>query len=268
MKNYRILCMIDFSEETSSLLHYAVQLAAAYRAELRVLHVYFIPDAYQGEVFIPKEALAEYEAQCHADFRKLHEAAGPQAAAPHFVVRQGDVLEEANRLIAEAQIDLLLVGNRGGGILVNILGNHTLKFIYHAKCPVLSVPSSVTFHPFKRVLLATDWEDTPPRKVDQLIRILRPLKASLDVLHIAQKQEQAFREVNRDSLSLGDIPHTFYYLWESHIEQGLQQHITEHGNDLLVMIPRHHRFFDRLFQKSITRQMGFHARVPLLTVHA
>jgi len=268
MKDFRILCMIDFSEDTPSLLKYAVNLAAAYQAKLWVMHVYYIPIGYQGDVFIPSEALEAYEVQCQKDFQKLHSPYAQEGHQLHFMVRHGDVLGEANRLVEEEKIDLLIAGNRGGNLLVNILGNHTLKFIYHARCPVLTVPPTLDFRPFERVLLATDWGDTAAEKMEQLIKVILPLKPNLDVIHVAQKQDHTFQEINQEGLDLSQIPHTFYYLWESHIEDGLQQHIEDHRNDLIVMIPRHHNFFDRLFQKSITRQMTFHSKVPLLTIHA
>jgi len=133
---------------------------------------------------------------------------------------------------------------------------------------VLTVPPTLDFRPFERALLATDREDTAAEKMEQLVKVILPLKPNLDVIHVAQKQDHTFQEINQDGLDLSQIPHTFYYLWESHIEDGLQQHIEDHRNDLIVMIPRHHNFFDRLFQKSITRQMAFHSKVPLLTIHA
>jgi len=268
MEENRILCMIDFSEATPALLSYAARLASAYQAKLWVLHVYFVPSGYQGEVFIPKEALEGYEKQCREDFGKFKKGDDLKDVDLHFEVRHGDLIEEANQLIAQKKISLLLAANRGGGLLVNILGSNTLKLIYHAQCPVLTVPPGLTFQPFRRPLMAIDGEETPRQQLVRFMKMLLPYKPVLDVIHIAGKRDRTFKEMNKKEYSFEGIPHTFYYLWENHVEDGLEHHMAEHANDLIIMIPRHHRFFDRLFQKSITRQVAFHTSVPLLTIHA
>lgn len=268
MEKNHILCMIDFSEETPALLRYATQLSEAYQAKLWVLHVYFVPSGYQGEVFIPKEALESYEKQCIKDFFRLKQGDVLKDHDFHFEARHGDIVEEANQLIEQEKINLLVAGNRGGNLLVSILGSNTLKLIYHARCPVLSVPPSVVFQPFRRLLLATDWEESPRQKIVQIMQLLSRHEPTMDIIHVAQKQNRTIKEINKNEFKMKGVPHTLYYLWENHVEEGLEHHIAEHENDLIVLFPRHHHFFDRLFQQSITRQMVFHAKVPLLTIRA
>jgi nucleotide-binding universal stress UspA family protein len=174
------------------------------------------------------------------------------------------LIVQANRAIDQHRIDLLVVGNRGGGLTTNVLGSHTLKLIYHANCPVLSIPQQATFQPFRRIAFATDWHRTSEKNISQLRNLVKQFNAQLDVIHVSTSEKAA--ESDEAAFRAHEIPGTLHYLWSEHIEEGLQEHIEQHQNDLLVLIPHQHSFFDRLFQKSITRQMVYHSQIPLLTL--
>nr|WKN34591.1 universal stress protein [Tunicatimonas sp. TK19036] len=267
MEIQKILILIDLSEETPSLFTYGLQLAQAWNAEVWVQHIYYIPPDLAGEVFIPMDALKKYEHQAHKAFEQLKESANLSTdREPHFLISHGDFVVQANQLIDQEGIDLVMVGNRGGGYSANILGSHTLKAIYHIHGPVLSVPKEALFRPFHRIAFATDWHNHSPKALDQLIVLARHFKAHLDIIHVSQKHGKPMEEVSRQTYDLGEVSHTFYYLWVKEIEEGLQQHLVEHQNDLIVLVPHHHTFFDWLFQKSVTRQMAYHTQIPLLTL--
>ncbi|MEO0330774.1 MAG: universal stress protein [Bacteroidota bacterium] len=261
-----ILILVDLSEATPSLLRYGLQLAASVSAEVWVQHIYYFPPDLAGEVRIPVAALEQYKHQAEQKLEALREEiALPIKQLPHFSVIRGDLIEQINYTIEECNIDLVIVGNRGGGLTTNILGSHTLKVIYHARCPVLSVPESVSFRPFNRIALATDWQVVSSKNVSQIKNLVKQWDAYLDVIHVStdtKSEEGGLRE----PLGLERMPYTLHCLWERNIDTGLQKHIAQYQNNLLVLIPYQHSFFDRLFQKSITRQMVYHIQIPLLTL--
>jgi len=260
-----ILILTDLSETATDLLRYGWQLAQALSAKVWVQHVYYFPPDLAGDVLVPVDAMERYEQQAYVKLEKLTEsiASAPESPVQCFVVR-GDLVVQANRAIDQHRIDLLLVGNRGGGLSSNILGSRTLKLIYHANCPVLSVPQQATFQPFHRIAFATDWHRTSEKNISQLRNLVKQFNAHLDVIHVSTSEKAA--ESDEATSQVNQVPGTLHYLWSEHIEEGLQEHIEQHQNDLLVLIPHQHSFFDRLFQKSITRQMVYHSQIPLLTL--
>lgn len=265
MKIGKILILIDLGEETPSLLRYGFQLAQTLKANVWVQHIYYIPPDLVGEVFIPSEALKKYEKKVFREFKKLKKGTLSEIAEPHFIVSHGDLVEKANQLIDQENIDLVVVGNQGGGLSTNILGSNTLKLIHHAHCQVLSVPKQAEFKPFMRMAFATDWQDTSATLLQRIKDFVQLFNAHLDIIHVSEKHER--REVSIEVTGMADLSHTFYYHWAKDVEEGLQQHVAEYQNDLIVLIPHHHDFFDRLFRRSVTRQMVFHSHVPLLTLH-
>lgn len=262
-----ILILVDLSETTPSLLRYGVQLASSLSAQTWIQHVYYFPPDLAGDVLIPADAIERYEAQARQKLEKLKKSVAELTKMPLYsIVVRGDLTVQTNRLIEQRNIDLVVVGNRGGGLTTNILGNNTLKLIYHARCPVLSVPDQISFEPFRRIAFATDWQQTTPKNVNQLKGLVKFYDADLDIIHVSTDEKPAAENLN-EPYHLKDIPYTLHYLWDKDIEEGLQKHVTEHQTNLLVLIPHQHSFFDRLFQKSITRQMVYHTHIPLLTLH-
>ncbi|MGB3779021.1 MAG: universal stress protein [Tunicatimonas sp.] len=264
----KILILLDLGEETPSLLAYGRQLARTLEADVWLQHVYYLPPAMEGELFIPAEALQEYERQLHEQLTSLQKPVAEQLGrSVQYEVSFGELATEMNRLIAREHIDLVVMGNRGRHFSDNVLGSSTLKVIHRATCPVLSVPSPLPFHPYRRIALATDWKETSLSTTSWLVGFAHQCQAHLDIIHFRRRDEVIGGELSIErALSL--VPNTFYSPHNHDIEEGLQRHVKQHHDDLIVLIPRTHGFFDRLFQQSVTRQVVYHTQMPLLTLPA
>lgn len=268
MKIQKVLILSDFSEVSFHLLTYGSALAQYLNAQVWVQHAYYIPSNVAGETLVPEDVREHYEKRIRLSFDRLKEKLPLlEEKEVSLVVNYGDLVTEMNRLIDREQIDLVMVGNHGGGFLTNILGSHTVKVIQHAHCPVLSVPKQATFHPYQRLVWATDLKPIHAETWDYLTAFVQTFQTHLDIIHVGEKSE----EFEKTSLIMYSGCHTFshrfFNLYLPDIEKGIQQHIHDYQNDLLVLLPHAHSFFDRLFQKSITRQLAFQGNIPLLTIH-
>lgn len=269
MKIQKILVLTDLSAASVSLLHYGVGLSLHLNAQLWVQHVYYIPPTVAGEVFVPEEVMQNYEQNVYRGFDHL-KAEIPALSEQNgsFVASYGDLLTEANRLIDEEGIDLLLVGNRGAGFLTNILGSNTIKSIQQAHCPVLSVPAETVFRPFRRMALALDLKKTSAALIGQAADIAKIFGARVDLVHVSEAPvpvdiQQLTRSLEQ---ALETVPHQFYSVHSLDVESGIARHLEGKNNDLLLLFPRAHSLFDRIFQKSITRKAAYQEKVPLLTL--
>lgn len=265
----RILILSDFSDASRKSVHYGLQLAQSLEADTWIQHVYYIPPELAGQVVISQEALKNYEESVRKNYESLQSDQLPRIGeGTHFVLNRGDLIEEMNRLIDKETIDLVVVGNHGSGFWTNVLGSNTVKVIQHAHCPVLSVPEEAIFEPFKKIAFATDLQETSPEVLAQLVSFAQTFQAHVDVIHVSDKTSRDSKEeFGMLEQMLTSVSHTFYYAWEKDIEEGILEHVQEHQNDLLVLVPRVHPFFDRLFQKSISQQMVYHSKLPLLSIH-
>ena len=257
--------MTDFSEEAWHALAYGLQLAKLVRALVWVQHVYYIPPDWAGEVSIPREALQNYQQQMYREFETIRQklAMSPDV---QLLIEHGDLIEQMNALIDREHIDLVVVGNRGKGFLTNLLGSNTVKIIHHAHCSVLAVPEQATFPPFQRIVFAADLQGLSPPVLSYISQFTQHFPAPVDIMHVYQEGDHDIENPQRLDKIFDRVPHTFYYEWTEDVEEGIQRHIEEHGNDLLMLVPRAHPLFDTLFQRSISRKLAYHSRVPLLAI--
>jgi len=130
----RILCCVDFSESCQRTLEYATSLAHEYGSDLvlvNVLEGINDPTEIEASVTTASNRLAE-----------LVPAEGFQSKYQGFV-RIGKPYQQIIALSAEAQCDLVIVGERGGNISErNVLGSTTHRVIQLGHRPVLVVRGS------------------------------------------------------------------------------------------------------------------------------
>jgi nucleotide-binding universal stress UspA family protein len=129
-----IVCALDDSNEAESVLRAAASFAAAYRAQLWIVHVVSTPPAY------PDVDLDQHIAQLTeaSQFRLRELKAKVGVDAPHTVV-DALLADGIHQEIIRRKADLLVTG-RGHTIgTFSRLWSHLYSIIRDSPCPVLSV---------------------------------------------------------------------------------------------------------------------------------
>lgn len=183
-----VLCPIDLSEVSRLALRYAVAVARAHDARLRVLQVVEsgLPPMANGP------ALFELSADARASLdEELNWFVAPvlHADVPTEVhLREGKVvatiLDEAATLTAP----LIVIGTHGrGGFERFALGSVAEKVLRKASCPVLAVPPHATpADGFRRVLVATDFSAPSERALSFAELVAVPSSANLFLVHVLE----------------------------------------------------------------------------------
>jgi nucleotide-binding universal stress UspA family protein len=95
--------------------------------------------------------------------------------------------------------------------------------------------------------------------------------ARLDVVHIIPEGHTMSPEEtsigNFVERSLENSPHKTHVVTESNAGKGLLHFIDQHQVDLVIIEPRKHSFFHKLFSGSTTSEVLFNSPVPVLTIH-
>ena len=126
----KILCPVDFSEQSTRTFAYAAKLAHHLRAEVITLYVYDTPELFDtpGHTRPELEArLAELKAPCeHVQVSRLLHPGPP-----------GEVI---CWLAQEHKCDLIVMGTHGRtGLKHLFLGSVAEHVMRHARCPVVTV---------------------------------------------------------------------------------------------------------------------------------
>jgi nucleotide-binding universal stress UspA family protein len=135
----RILVPCDFSETSAAAVRYAVALARNFGARLHFLHV---GDRAQSQ-FESEFPIGLENAVEDAVRERLLRIVTPQEEVelnPEFAVRPGAPAAEIVRYAQDANIDLIVMGTHGRGLVGHmVMGSVAEKVVRTASCPVLTV---------------------------------------------------------------------------------------------------------------------------------
>jgi nucleotide-binding universal stress UspA family protein len=139
----KILVPTDFEATSQVAVNYARALAEAFGASIHVLHVLEDPmiHAASHEYFTPQPNYREaMEGDAHSRLRgQLNEEQTARFRA-QFVARWGIPFVEIIRYAKDENVDLIVMGTHGLGVIAHILmGSVAEKVVRKAPCPVLIV---------------------------------------------------------------------------------------------------------------------------------
>jgi nucleotide-binding universal stress UspA family protein len=180
LKLDNVLVATDFSPVSKSAVLYATSIARRHRSKLFLVNVVTsrsesaLMDGWRaGQAEIIEQLLAN-----HLDGIQ-HE----------LIVRSGDIWDVLSHLIAEKEIDMLVVGTRGRtGVPKLILGSVAENIFRHALCPVLTVGPNISDQDPEigpeRILAATGFAAHSLFSVRYAIELAQDLRSSLALLHV------------------------------------------------------------------------------------
>ena len=202
-----ILMATDFSEVSQHALLHALAMAKRYDAKLTVVHV-APPEA---QTPIPMEPVpVEIDWQKKRGAEGLARLEGYEALHmfPHeMVLKQGSPWPEIRELIEERDIDLVVLGTHGRGVIGKLLlGSVAEQVLRHATCPVLTVgPDVLTSlldrERFGHILFATDFSDGSLHALANALSIAEEHDAEITLMHVLEQLEPLPMEYSEELLS-------------------------------------------------------------------
>jgi len=266
----KILVPIDFSSCSKNALKNALQLAKKTKAELLLLHAFQIPVAHGelGSQTIIMGLAADIEKDIQQDFENLKKEF-PELNDINYrnQIKHAYPVDAILSAVLTEKIDLIIMGTHGAsGIDEIIMGTNAYSVIKDLRCPVLVIPEKGDLKNINRMAYASDYKHLEDMSgLDPMIDLAVLYDAEIDILHLSDKSEIDMEEADEAEMiekQLKDIKHTYHFKSAEDIEQSLNDHIAERQIDLLVMIPRKHKFFE----KHWTKKMAFHSKTPLLAL--
>lgn len=269
-----ILVPTDFSPLSKFALKYAIKIANRLGGTITVLHIITTTRALRfsmlekmrlsGQHF-PDSAGQELEKM----IRTLSEQY--QSARPiSFQVVRGayfpsTLLREARRL----RSGLVVMGTRGAsGITRAVLGSNTNSVIEVSHVPVLAVPEKAEFKGFRNLVYASDLRNLH-EELETLIPYVERFDSTIHLIHIVPpgtpvdiievKIEQVLRKFSYKNIIT-------LVLVDNDIDSALDHYVEVSKADVLAMFTHELNFIEKVFDRSTTRKMAFHSRIPLLAL--
>lgn len=270
-----IIVPTDFSPVSVNAMNYALNLARHIEARVILFHAYQVPVAF-SEVPVVTISMEEMKRQTDERMEELrksveHVTSGELDVSTRNVL--GDTSEELENIARELNPFAIVMGTRGAGAVETILmGSTTLTAVNRLHVPVMIIPPGASYRPIKTIGFACDYsrvaEDAP---IQQVTKICSMFGAKLKVLNVDYDNRHFTADVPagmaRVKELLNPLNPDYYFLDDPDVDNAINAFAETHGIDLLITIPKKHRFLEGLFKKSHTRELAVHAHVPLLAIH-
>ena len=267
-----IIVATDFSPVALNAAAYAVKMAKTLGADLLLFNVFEVIPNY-GEMIIDLN-VDDLKKSSETQLAKFKTELLEQTSADFTInteVRLGVFKDELLSICTRINPYAIVMGSQGKTTAEHFfIGSHAGKTINHFAWPTITVPESVTFSAIKKIGIAYDFEAAIEDDLIAEIKLLaHDFNASIDILNATEEDE--FDE-NFIFLS-HKLENTFkpflvkYHFLTSHqSEEGIIKFVDNNNIDLLIVMPKHHSLFQKLFNRSHTKQLVLHCHVPVMSL--
>jgi nucleotide-binding universal stress UspA family protein len=265
-----ILVPTDFSDLSKIAVQYAVRIANKLGGNVTLLHVIDLGQKLKATLRMKTNSREAVKAIQHNFDSMVAQVSENIEIRKPIMCRIAEgryfgdtVLKESRKL----RSGLIVMGTRGAsGLKKAVLGSNTATLIGESHIPVLAVPEQAEFKTFRNVIYATDMKN-----LDSELGILMPyierFGSTVHVFHIVENGSQIEEAESRIEAVIKKSGYknivTLVTL-NTDVDDAIEHYISVANADLLAMFTHEPTFFEKVFDKSITRKMAFHSKIPLL----
>ena len=268
----KILIPTDFSKLSKVAVNFAVKMAKELDAELVLLNVIFLNAPPRAAMNLNNvEEIMKNNAEIDS-IQLINEMKGQYKESLNisYKIIMGNPVEDiVENYAVNNCIDLIIMGTKGAtGLEKYIIGSNAAAVISNSSIPVITVPEHARFNGLKHIVYATDmWDLNIEAKA--LVPLALLFNSTIHIVHVIEPNSKKNIEIKTITTDLiSELNYTkikFKVVINEDIINGIDEYIADTKADMLAMFTRELTFFEKLFGKSVTRQMAFHSWIPMLT---
>lgn len=221
----KIMCAIDFTDFTDSIISYSLMLCRKFHAKLFLVHVLIDTDTLLHINNTSRNGDMENAR------KKLQELLNDTTVEHEIIITRGDSADEIQRLALEYKAEMVIIATRGNsGIKGFLTGSVTEKLMKTLHCPLLVLHTKK--HDFisqaieiniKKVLVGCDFSHDSKLAFNYGLGMVRKFKADLYLAHVIKPTEY----VELRASDYIDVKPADYVNWRSLDYFKMQEKITE-----------------------------------------
>jgi nucleotide-binding universal stress UspA family protein len=276
----KILVPTDFSPNALRAIDYAVQIAKINQATIYVIHAcdhLFQPDL---ENVLSKE---EYNTkQTDEAFNQLEIIRRSIEETENVLVNiqlySGTITDTIVVAAEEHRADIIIMGTLGiSGVNDFIFGSKTAAVIKNTSIPVITIPVEYDWKPPSKFLLAINQFDEVADALFPALDLAKVFHAEVRLIVFTAEDKAGAAEfvANAKEIKFAEEKLRKKYdgivLKAEHLsgrdfEDSINDYIGTNQVDLLVMMTHKRSFIRSIFNRSMTRKMSYHSKVPILAI--
>ena len=276
MKN--ILVPTDFSEVSKNALKFAMKIADAERATIILFHTnfpIFIADektdfSYDND----PQGIVMNEANAKMDL--LLEYIKTHNVNCKKIIRFGLLGDAIQDLVKEIKADLIVTGMHSPKGLERLLfQTNSLNIAEKVDCPVLIIPMDSKYHGIKKIMYATDFEFGDVKELKNVCDLAKFFNANVIAIHINTQVERVKSLEEEENMewfatitdsSIIDSKVSFRTVYNKDVNEGLQWALKFWNVDILCISTAKKSFFQKVFSKSLIKDIAYQAHIPILSL--
>lgn len=270
----KILVPTDFSKLSNTASQYAARMANKLNAEVVLIHVVYIGSPPRAQVALRMKKIEDKMADnARQDCIQLANILKSEYGAPKVsfkIIRGYPVEDVIENYAVHNRIDCIVMGTKGASGLKKVLiGSNAAAVISNSSIPVIVVPEHARFNGIGKIVYASDTVKMDA-ELNMLIKFAELFGAAIHIVHVLPPASDKKIDILKVE---ADIKNKFQYpsisaqvILNDDILYGIDECVADQKADMIAMFPRKHNFFEKLFGKSATRQMAFHAWIPMLSI--
>lgn len=266
----RILIPTDFSTASETALQYAMSFAKPIDAEIILLHV--LPEigptlgTHSTAALLKemqrtaREAMAKTLDRFTSENVKIHSE----------IVHGSSVYKVLPAIIETDAIDIIVMGTVGAsGLKQVIFGSNTIDVINHSTVPVISVPEFLKTDRVTHLLYASDFQNLRS-EIKRLVPLAKMLNLSIKILNLPPEYYMEYINTERlvEDLSAECNFDNFEIclIHGSDITSAIEDYADSSEGELVTVFTHHMTFLEQIFKKSVTRELVWHNKIPVLVI--
>jgi nucleotide-binding universal stress UspA family protein len=268
----KILVPTDFSALSKIAVQYALKIASRLNGQVTLLHVVTITKPTRATMHEKMRVLEEdlirfAERDLNKLIKEVCKGTKSSEAISYNVIRSTEFTDVVKKEARRLRAGLIVMGTKGAsGLKKTVVGSNTASVIELSSIPVLAVPNQAQFRGFKDIVYASDLKNLE-KELKTLILYASPFGSTIHLVHIVpsgKDVDELEEKIDKVVKKLGYKNIVTLVLVDRYVEGAIDQYIGVCKADLLAMFTHDLTFYEKLFDRSMTRKMAFHSNVSLL----
>lgn len=275
MASNLIIYPTDFSACAENAMPYAIAMAKVMKCNIKIVHSLDIGTVvYEENPSVLLLELEELGRIAERKMRRLKKNIEGYKISCESEVIQGNLtswlLDNDNPTIDY----FIVMGTVGSDDFENkIMGSLASKIIKKTNFPVLVVPRKAQYDNFEKIIFGSNYHKKDFNHLNFLMKITKYFNASLEIVHVFDEE---FEDLANDQKVIfsnfkAEVSKKFNYknlkftlINSENIEERLSLLLEESNPDLFALISRKRNFIERVFDKSLAKQMAYMENTPIL----
>ena len=262
---------IDFSKASASALQFAIGLNSYFGGKIHFLHIFELPFASSPETISNLDYFEKLQTSSQKETAHFVDNLKGNIEFEHIITTlTGGHFQAIAKYAQENIIDIIISGNKQKSSLVNWFnGSITKHLLAEAPCPVIAVPENYVWTPLKKIAIFVDLSEKISTNNCNFIQSLqKDIHATLIFLHVENKIEA---ELEDDTEKLQQIQDVFKQSavmlpFKESFEHSIHTYLDKNPADMLVTIPHHHSWLDKLFLGTETGSIANWSSIPIMSL--